>query len=201
MNLRCSVGRLVLASVKPLSLGTRGLLQKGNEMMLRQRKRCCPPGCHPSGLLSTCTGHLVLLTGEGGRRWVMAEMPTALPARCSADLSPSTMCMRRLWNPPHLAAELSQNLSVWGRSVQGSLQVFEAEVLTSCRIWPLSQALPLPKHNTPLCPCPTTTTTTHSPGPGTRQRPQVLTSLFPGCPTCLQTVLYVSNRERKFTLA
>lgn len=31
--------------------------------------------------------------GGAGRRWVMAEMPMALPAGCPADLSPTTMLM------------------------------------------------------------------------------------------------------------
>lgn len=118
--------------------------------------------------------------------------------RCPEDLSPTAPCTgsRGGGYPLRVAAEPSQNLSVWGKFLRGTLQIFETEVLTSCRSWPLSRALPSPKHNTPLHPCPTTAAS--SPGPGTGQRPQVLTLLFP---SCFQTVFYVNNRERKFFLA
>lgn len=54
VNLPWSVGRLLLTRVTSLCLGTRAVLQKGSEMMLMQRERCYPPGCHPLGLLATC---------------------------------------------------------------------------------------------------------------------------------------------------
>lgn len=87
----------------------------------------------------------------------MAGTPTSLTDRPPADLSSPTMHMdsSALRYPLHIIAEWSHNLSGWDRFGQGTLQVFEAEVLTS---YGLLVPWPCPHLNTPLLPCPAITT-------------------------------------------